>query len=133
MIFKKTDPSEADNYRPISLLSIGYKLFAIIMLNRLRQAGAEERLWASQFGFRRGRGTYDVLFMARRIIEDIWSKKDGHATFLALDWAKAFDSISPIALQLALERFGCPPEFIEMVAAIYSDRKFNVADSGQTS
>ena len=133
MIFKKGDPSEADNYRPISLLSIGFKLFAIIMLNRLRQAGAEDRLWASQFGFRRGRGTYDALFMARRLIEDTWSKKNGSATLLALDWAKAFGSISPAALQLALERFGCPPAFIQMIASIYSDRKFNVSDSGQTS
>ena len=44
MLFKKGDPGECDNYRPISLLTVGYKLFAIILLNRLREAGAEKRL-----------------------------------------------------------------------------------------
>ena len=85
MLFKKGDPSECDNYRPISLLSIGYKLFALILLNRLREAGAEDRLWPTQFGFWRGLGTGDGLFIVRRVIEEVWAKKNGSATLLALN------------------------------------------------
>ena len=51
LIFKKGDPSLCDNYRPISLISVGYKVFATVLLERLRAAGAEERLWKTQFGF----------------------------------------------------------------------------------
>ena len=130
MIFKKGDPSVCGNYRPISLVNIGYKLFAIILLNRLRSAGAENRIWPTQFGFRRHRGTGDALFVARRIIEDTWARRDGKVIFLALDWARAFDSVSPAALSIALRRFGCPPAFVQMIGSIYSDRNFVVKDGG---
>eukprot|EP00959_Pyramimonas_sp_CCMP1952_P466226 9489631-Pyramimonas_sp.AAC.1 len=80
----------------------------MIMLRRLREAGAEEKIWKTQFGFRSGRGTADAIFLARRVIEEAWATKGGSAALLALDWAKAFDSISPEALSVSLKRFGCP-------------------------
>ena len=36
MLFKKGDPSLCDNYRPISLLAIGYKILIAILLIRLK-------------------------------------------------------------------------------------------------
>ena len=52
---------------------------------------------------------------------------------LALDWAKAFDSIDPECLIHALKRFGLPDKFSQMVSAIYSQRKFFVKDGGHSS
>lgn len=118
MLFKKGGPSLCDNYRPISFISVGCKLFANVLLERLRPAGAEERLWKTQFGFKRQRGTNDALFVVRRILEQIAAQRDGHAVLLALDWAKAFDSISSAALSQALARFGIPLPFAAMVEAI---------------
>ena len=133
LIFKKGDVADPANYRPISLLCISYKVFATIMLERLRAAGAETCIWPTQFGFRRRRGTNDALFLARRVLEETLELKNGQAVFLALDWAKAFDSISPAALSKALVRFGVPNFFVDMVAAIYSDRRFFVTDGGVQS
>jgi hypothetical protein len=115
------------------LLAIGYKLFAIILLDRLRKAGAEQRLWPTQFGFRSQRGTRDAILLARRAIEQAWELKDGKVILLALDWAKAFDSVSPAGLIESLRRFGIPAPFRDMISSIYTDRRFIVKDAGETS
>jgi len=51
-IFKKGSTADCENYRPISLLCVGYKFFASLLKARLVDAGAEERLPKTQFGFR---------------------------------------------------------------------------------
>lgn len=53
--------------------------------------------------------------------------------FIALDWAKAFDSISPKALQSALLRFGVSTRFAKVVESIYQNRTFVVRDGRETS
>ena len=111
-IFKKGDPALCENYRPISLLAIGYKVFALVLLYRLKDGQAESRIWATQFGFKSEYGTTDALFAARRIIDQCWTKADGSVILLALDWAKAFDSVSPYYLCNALRRFGLPEDFV---------------------
>ena len=58
-IHKKGRADLCENYRPISLLCIFYKLFAALVHRRLVEAGAEDRLSSSQFGFRSHRSTTD--------------------------------------------------------------------------
>ena len=121
------------NYRPISLLQIGFKIFAIVLLSRLKAAGAESRIWPTQFEFRSQHGTADALFVARRLLDDAWAAADGKLVFLALDWAKAFDCIEPQSLLTALHRFALPAEFVEMVESIYEHRDFFVRGVGVPS
>ena len=119
--------------KPISLLSIGYKLFATVLLQRLRAAGLESRLWKTQFGFRSSRGTADALFVARREIERARCTARGKSILLALEWAKAFDSVMPEALARFLTRFGMPQHFVSVIEAIYSHRRFVVREGESTS
>ena len=123
----------AKSYRPICLLNSAYKVFAMVILQRLLSAGADSRLWASQFGFRRGRSTEQALHCARRAIDLAASQQLGTLSLLALDWARAFDSISCDGLLNALARFGLPNRLLEIVRSIYTNREFKVRDAGALS
>ena len=59
-------------------------------LRRLKDAGAEDRIWPTQFGFRSGCGCADALFIARRKVENAWTRKNGNAhliQFLLQVWS----------------------------------------------
>jgi sorting nexin-29 len=133
MIFKKGDHSECGNYRPICLLNSAYKVFAMLLLQRLLSAGADDRLWASQYGFRKARSTEHALHCARRAVDQASSTRDGIVHLLALDWAKAFDSINADSLLVALRRFGLPQKLLDVIGSIYSGRTFEVSECGNTS
>ena len=124
-IFKKGDPACSGNYRPISLLAVAYKIFAAILLRRLKDAGAEDRISPTQFGFRSGCGCADALFIAKRKVENAWPGKT--------ETSKAFDSISPAGLVNAMSRFGIPYHFCSVVLGIYNGRHFMVRDGDVTS
>ena len=68
-IFKSGSTALPKNYRPISLLCVGYKALARLMLNRLRVKDVEDRLRPSQFGFRAGRSTSQAIFLAKRVLD----------------------------------------------------------------
>ena len=133
LIYKKGDPANCDNYRPICLLAGAYKVFAMVLLNRLLDAGADSRLSPSQYGFRKRRGTEDALHCVRRAIELTWAHRDGRMHVMALDWRKAFDSINPTSLLKALRTFGIPQPFVDMIESIYTGRTFQVQECGFTS
>ena len=132
-IFKKGSPEICENYRPISLLCVSYKIFASILLSRLKNAGAEEIIFPTQFGFRAKYGTREALFAARRMLEQVLEDKSSSAIFLALDWAQALDCICPPRLLVALKRFGIPDNFVRMVMVVYENRKFCVKEAGSIS
>jgi len=79
------------NYRPITLLNVAYKIFAIILTQRLVDI-AENELGYHQSGFRPNRSTVDDIFMIRQIIEKCSEYNvDIHNIFI--DYMHAFDSI----------------------------------------
>ena len=66
-------------------------------------------------------------------MELAWARRSTQTSLLALDWARAFDSIDPDGLVVALARFGLPDMMLNMIKNIYSDRRFRVADDGSFS
>ena len=68
ILYKKGDRSHCGNYRGISLLSIVGKVFADIILQRLKNLA--ELIYAqSQSGYRSGRSTIDGIFTLRQLME----------------------------------------------------------------
>jgi hypothetical protein len=58
-VYKKGDRLNCNNYRPITLLNIAYKIFAILL-------NVENKLEDKQMGFRPNRSTIDNIFIVRQ-------------------------------------------------------------------
>lgn len=127
------DSSLPENYRPIALLPVGYKVLAMMLQKRLQQGGAEDRIRHTQFGFRPGRSTVQAIAVVRRMFEAAYSAKTPGLIALLLDWAKAFDRIRVDSMMSALQRFGLPTGMLEMIASIYEVRRFVLKDNGGDS
>ena len=93
LLFKKGDAALPQNYRPISLLAVGYKVLAALLHRKLLEGGSEQRMRASQYGFRPKRGTADALMVVRRMIDAAHQDHSEGLLLLFLDWAKAFDRV----------------------------------------
>ena len=99
-LFKRTgNPQVCDNHRGISLLSIAGKILARVLLNRLNEHLEQSGLLQeSQCGFRKDRGTIDMIFTARQLQEKCQEQNmDVYMTFV--DLTKAFDSVSREGLE----------------------------------
>ena len=101
----KVFDSLPENYRSISLLAVGYKVLASLILLRLKDGGCESRLRKTQFGFRANHSTTDAIFLVQRQIEKAWAAKTGQLSIVLLDWAKACDKVSRTTLLEALLKF----------------------------
>jgi hypothetical protein len=65
-VYKKGDRLNCNNYRPITLLNIAYKIFVILLNKRLIE-NIENKLEDNQMGFRPNRPTIDNIFIVRQI------------------------------------------------------------------
>uniref|UniRef100_A0A7I4XYF7 Reverse transcriptase domain-containing protein n=1 Tax=Haemonchus contortus TaxID=6289 RepID=A0A7I4XYF7_HAECO len=68
LLYKKGDPDDIGNYRPNCLLSVIYKLFTCVILNRIGRI-LDEGQPCEQAGFRRGFSTIDHIHTLTRLSE----------------------------------------------------------------
>ncbi len=90
---RKGDKADSGNSRGISLLSTAGKVLARIMLNRLLTSVADVVLPESQCGFRRERGTSDMIFVAR-LLQDKCREQHKDLYLAFIDLTKAFDTVN---------------------------------------
>ena len=125
---KKGDLSQCDNWRGISLLDIGGKVFAKVIQQRL-QCVAERVLPDTQCGFRSGRGCADMIFCARQLIEK--AREHNCKLFvLFVDLKKAYGSVPRDALWRVLEKHGVPSSMPSVVRSLHSGMVVEVTVSG---
>ena len=97
-IFKKPPRSQPSSYRPVSLLPVLSKIMETIVNQQLVAfLDRHHILPDSQFGFRHGRGTADVLTALQH--EWVCTVADGGCVpVVAVDIAGAFDRVSHVGL-----------------------------------
>ena len=128
---QKGNHQVCDNHRGISLLFIAGKILARILLNRLTTHFDQGLLPESQCGFRKERGTTDMVFAARQLQEKCQEQNsDLFSTYV--DLTKAFDKVSREGLWKIMAKYGCPQKFISMAQQFHAGMQAQVQDNGET-
>jgi hypothetical protein len=130
-IFKKGDTDNAANYRPISLLSSIYKVYMVMIRQRMQNA-IESHLSNTQYGFRPRRSTSHAIYVIRRI-QDFAEAKGTRLSLALLDGGKAFDKVQHDKLIMALRKMGFSQHYCDIIQNCYEEPTFFVKDAFGTS
>ena len=118
LIYKKGDPRDVRNYRPITLLNVDYKLFSLMLVKRLKIT-LDDIVSESQLGFVPGRVISEsTLFL--KLIQAKIEEDDTDAIIVSADWEKAFDRVSWDYLHQATEALGFGPVIRNWLKTMYN-------------
>lgn len=124
-------PGTYESYRPISLLNCIRKIFCRILQRRIDYFCESTNLFpASQFAFRRGRGTQDALTAFNAALFDNVSENN-YGVACSLDIAGAYDNVSIPLLLEELAGVGFPPLLIKVLNGLFGERTTYVRLNGQ--
>lgn len=93
-IYKKGCRDDVENYRGITLMDTTYKIYAEWIRRRLNKEIEEKGvLDKTQFGFRKGKGTAEAIYVVSEIIEKRIRKEKGKLFVCFADLKAAFDKV----------------------------------------
>ena len=122
-IYKKGDRMICSNYRPITLLNVVYKIFLILINNKLSKI-VESKL-DCQMGFRPNQSTIDNIFIVKQIIEKCHEFNiELHNVFI--HYTHAFDSVFRDKIIKCLKKYEIPSKLIRLMARTLQDTKARV-------
>ncbi|CAI5453778.1 unnamed protein product [Caenorhabditis angaria] len=124
LIFKKGDRENLENYRPITILPVLYKLFTKCILQRIRRP-LEESQPVEQAGFRRSFSTMDHISTIQRILEAS-REHQIPLVLIFVDYHKAFDSVEPAAVWNSLKDQGVDQHYIKILQKCYEECSTNI-------
>ena len=125
------DPLSIKNYRPITLLNVDYKILSKVLAKRMKEV-LGEIVHADQVGYMKNRNIGEAI----RLIDDVIYHCKNHnqdGFLVAVDFEKAFDSVSHTCLLHVLELLGFGQSFCSWVKTIYTDICSCVMNGGSSS
>ena len=127
------DPTQPENYRPITILSCFGKLFTAILNSRLNSfIDHHDILNENQAGFRSGYSTTDHISTLHILSEILkHNKKKLFCSFI--DFSKAFDSVWRVGLWMKLLSNNINGKIFRIINNMYKDIKSCVMHSGEQS
>ena len=115
----KGDPMECGSYRGMKLLEHAMKVVERIFEHRILQ---QIEIDDMQFGFMKGKGTTDAIFVARQMQEN-FRVKGKKLYFGFLDWEKAFDRVPREVISWAMRKLGVEEGLVSAVMSMYAGTK----------
>ncbi|KAK6756338.1 hypothetical protein RB195_014630 [Necator americanus] len=119
LLYKKGGPQDIAKYRPVCLLSVIYKLFTRVILNRIERA-LDEGQPCEQTGFRREFSTIGPIRTVSKLIE-VSREYKMPLCLTFIDLNKAFDTIETEAVMEALDNQGIPTPYTKILLEWYSN------------
>ena len=128
---EKGSPADPLMYRPISVTTMAYRIFAKCIAQRLNIA-VKYLIGDPQVGYCPGRTLDENVALIRHTIHDINNCRphDG-GLLLMLDNTKAFDRLQHDFMFRTLEAFNLPSCLIDAVRTLYKDAEISVKLNGQ--
>ncbi|KAL9964740.1 hypothetical protein ACROYT_G028420 [Oculina patagonica] len=128
---KDKDRRHIENWRPISLLNVDYKIGSKALATRLEKV-LPHIIHANQCAYVKGRTIFDAIRSINDVMEytKIYNIPGLMTTF---DFKKAFDSLNWQYLFNTLETFNFGDSFIRWVKVLYSDISSCVMNNGFAS
>ncbi|CAM2113264.1 unnamed protein product [Caretta caretta] len=115
---KKGDLHDLRNWRPVSLLSMDYKIIAKAISLRLGSVLADV-IYPDQTYTVSDCSIFDNLFLVRDLLE--LGHRDGLLfVLLSLDQEKVFDRVDDGYLLSTLQAFGFGPQFVDFLRVLYA-------------
>ena len=132
-IFKKGDPLQASNYRPVSLTSVPSKIMEHIVCSHIMKHLEKHRvLCDNQHGFRKFRSCESQLITT---VDDLAKNLDnGNQTdMILLDFSKAFDKVNHSSLLAKLQHYGINGKLHKWISGFLDNRTQKVFLEGASS
>ena len=128
---KKGDLHCCDNWRGISLLNVAGKVFTRLIADRISDI-SESIIDETQCGFRKQRGTVDMVFVARQLQEK--AREQNCQLFMCFfDLKKAYDSVPRDALWCLLGKWGFPAKMVNIIKQLHFGMEASVRINGVLS
>ena len=128
---KDKDSSNLNNWRPISLLNVDYKLATKSIANRMKKV-LPCLINNSQTGFLKGRYIGENIRTIFEIIEQL-NELDQPGLIFFADFEKAFDSVDHDFIFKVLEHFKFGNSLIDWVKLFYNNAQSCVSNNGYMS
>ena len=120
-----------DNWRPISLLNVDYKIAAKSIANRIKPV-LPSIISPAQTGFIKGRYIGENIRLLFETLDNIENANSPAILFFS-DFEKAFDSLNQSYIFNCLEHFNFGQSLISWVKLFYSDAQSCVINNGYLS
>ena len=126
-IYKKGDKEDVKNYRGITLMDTGYKIYAEIIRRRMEtQIEEEGMLEETQQGFRKKRGAVKAIYLMKKAIEKEIGREKGKVYVLFADLKAAFDTIGREEIREIMKKKGIGNRIINRISEIYKETKSKI-------